>query len=140
MHMQASFFAKLRTVWLIMTESRLNSNPEILCILSKNSGLKIHQQSNKKLRHRQLGPFRVSQKIGNRAYAIDLPRAFRLHNVFHVYVLRKASTPSPLQQGPLNVGPETEDAEGEEYIVEKISDVKLAPFGRKRGFLGYRKS
>ena len=34
---------------------------------------------------------------------------------------------------PLNVGPETEDAEGEEYIVEKISDVKLAPFGRKRG-------
>ena len=96
-------------------------------------GLRIHQQSNKKLRDMQLGPFRVSRKIGNRAYAIDLPRTFRLHNVFHVDVLRKASTPSPLQQESLNVGPETEDAEGEEYIVEKISYVKLAPFGRKRG-------
>jgi hypothetical protein len=27
----------------------------------------------------------------------------------------------------LNVGPEAEDAEGEEYLVEKISDVKIAP-------------
>ena len=76
-----------------------------------------------------------------------MPRTFRLHNVFHVDVLRKASTPSPLQQGPLNVGPETEDAEGEEYIVERISYVKLAPFGRKRGlwlrflvhYIGYPK-
>ena len=34
-------------------------------------GLRIQQQSNKKLRDRQLGPFRVSHKIGNRAYAID---------------------------------------------------------------------
>jgi hypothetical protein len=96
-------------------------------------GLRIQQQSNKKLRDRQLGPFRVSHKIGNRAYAIDLPRTFRLHNVFHVDVLRKASSPSPLQKGPLNVGPEAEDAEGEEYLVEKISNVKIAPFGRKRG-------
>ena len=37
------------------------------------------------------------------------------------------------KKGPLNVGPEAEDAEGEEYIVERISDVKLAPFCRKRG-------
>ena len=77
-------------------------------------GLRIQQQSNKKLRARQLGPFRVSHKIGNRAYAIDLPRTFRLHNVFHV--LRKASSPCSLQKGPLNVGPEAEDAEGEEYL------------------------
>ena len=104
----------------------MNSNPEILCISHKRA-------NNKKLRDRQLGPFRVSRKIGNRAYAIDLPRTFCLHNVFHVDVLRKASTPIPLQQGPLKVGPETEDADGEEYIVERISYVKLAPFGRKRG-------
>ena len=61
-----------------------------------------------------------------------MPSICNERSVFHVDVLRKASTPSPLQQGPLNVGPETEDAEGEEYIVEKISGVKLAPFGRKR--------
>ena len=39
----------------------------------------------------------------------------------------------PFAKGPLNVGPEAEDAEGEEYLVEKISDVKIAPFGRKWG-------
>ena len=62
-------------------------------------GLRIQQQSIKKLRDRQLGPFRISHKIGNRAYAmIDLPRTFRLHNVFHVDVLRKASSPCPLQK------------------------------------------
>ena len=52
-------------------------------------GLRIHQPSNKKLRDRLLGPFRVSRKFGNRAYAIDLPRTFRLHNVFHVDVHRR---------------------------------------------------
>ena len=61
------------------------------------------------------------------------PAKRTMARVVHVDVLQKASTPSPLQQGPLNVGHEPEDAEGEEYIVEKISDVKLAPFGRKRG-------
>ena len=48
-------------------------------------------------------------------------------------MLRKASSPCPLQKGPLNVGPEAEDAEGEEYVVDRISNVKIAPFGRKRG-------
>ena len=123
MRMLASIFAYLRTVWLILTESRLNSYPEMLCILSQK-GLEFNNKATT-----SWGPFRVSRKIGNRAYAIDLPRTFHLHNVFHLDVLKKAS---PLQQGPLNVGHETEDAEGEEYIVEKISDVKLASFGRKR--------
>ena len=81
----------------------------------------------------QLGPFRVSKRIGNMAYAIDLPRTFRLHNVFHVDVLRRANTPQPLQRDPVNVGPDGEDQDGDEFLVEKISDVRLAPFARKRG-------
>ena len=63
-------------------------------------GLRIQQQSNNKLQDRQLGPFRVFHKIGNRAYAIDLPRTIRLHNVFHVDVLRKPSSTCPLQNHP----------------------------------------
>ena len=67
-------------------------------VILSTKWLRIQQQNNKKLRDRQLGPFRVSHKIGNRAYAIDLPRTFRLHNVFHVDVLRMASSPCPLQK------------------------------------------
>ena len=48
-------------------------------------------------------------------------------------VLRRAHSSQPLRQAPLTVGPDVEDAEGEEFVVEKISAVKLAPFARKRG-------
>ena len=91
-------------------------------------GLRIQQQSNRKLRDGQLGPFRVSKRVGNRAYALDMPRSSKLHNVFHVDVLRRAHSSQPLRQAPLTVGPDAEDVEGEEFVVEKVSAVKLAPF------------
>jgi hypothetical protein len=83
-------------------------------------GIRIQQQSNRKLRERQLGPFRVSKRVGNRAYALHLPRSYKLHNVFHVDVLRRAHSSQPLRQAPLTVGHDGEDAEGEEFAVEKI--------------------
>ena len=96
-------------------------------------GLRIQQQSNRKLCDRQLGPFRVSKRVGNRAYALDMPRSYKLHNVFHVDVLRPAHLSQPLRQAPLTVGHDAEDAEGGEFAIEKISAIKLAPFARKRG-------
>ena len=112
---------------------------DLVYLITKS--LRIQQQSNRKLRDKQLGPFRVSKRVGNRACALDLPRSYKLHNVFHVDVLRRAHSSQPLRQAPLTVGPDAEDAEGEEFVVEKISAVKLAPYARKRGlwlqFLSY---
>ena len=68
----------------------------------------------------------MSKRIGNRAYALYLPRSYKLHNVFHVDVLRRAHSSQPLRQAPLSVGPDPEDAEGEEFVVEKISAIKQA--------------
>ena len=94
-------------------------------------GLVIEQQRNHKLRDRQLGPFKVIRKIGNRSYGIALPKGHKLHNVFHIDKLRPAHSPKPLRQR-LNVTDElTENAAddtNEFEISVGISDVKMNNF------------
>ena len=98
-------------------------------------GLVIKQQRNHKLRDRQLGPFKVIRKIGNRSYAIALPKGHRLHNVFHVDKLRPAHSPQPLRQGLTVTDELTENAadDTDEYEISEISDVKIDKFPKKRG-------
>ena len=97
-------------------------------------GLIIKQQRNHKLRDRQLGPFKVIRKVGNRSYAIALTKGHKLHNVFHVDKLRPATSSRPLRQG-LSVTDEiTADAtDEEEFEVAAITDVKISAFPKRRG-------
>ncbi|XP_043704749.1 uncharacterized protein LOC122654608 [Telopea speciosissima] len=45
-----------------------------------------------KLTPRYVGPYRITQKVGKRAYRLALPAAMsRMHNVFHVSMLRKCN-------------------------------------------------
>ena len=42
-----------------------------------------------------IGPFRILEKIGSVAYQLELPQDLeRIHNVFHVFMLRKYITDS----------------------------------------------
>ncbi|KAB5587603.1 Retrotransposable element Tf2 [Ceratobasidium theobromae] len=50
------------------------------------------QRPNKKLDHKQYGPFPVLERIGSHAYKLDFPASMRVHNVFHVSLL------SPLRE------------------------------------------
>lgn len=43
----------------------------------------------KKLDHKRLGPFRITQKLSNVVYKLDLPSSWRIHPVFHVSKLRR---------------------------------------------------
>ena len=46
---------------------------------------KVHiHQASRKLGPRQLGPYTVIEKLGDRDYRLDLPAALKIHNVFHV--------------------------------------------------------
>ncbi|QRW26206.1 Retrotransposable element Tf2 protein [Rhizoctonia solani] len=86
---------------------------------SKNVNLKTLSP---KLTKRRLGPFKVIEKISNRAYRLELPPTMRIHNVFYVGLLSKVKRDKKraFKNRP---PPVTIDGE-EEYEVEGITDAK----------------
>jgi hypothetical protein len=55
----------------------------------------------KKLAEKYIGPFDIKEVISPVARRLDLPPAFRIHNVFHTSLLRAAATdPLPRQHQP----------------------------------------
>jgi hypothetical protein len=83
--------------------------------------IKIHQKS-PKLDPRQLGPFKVVERIGDLDFKLDLPYYLKLHPVFHVNRLapyRDNSLDKPPPPDPVTVEGE------EEYEVNKITDSRI---------------
>ena len=56
--------------------------------LYKQSSLK--QKGAEKLKPKSYEPYRVSRRIGEVAYELELPEGSKIHNVFHVSYLKKA--------------------------------------------------
>ncbi|CCO34382.1 Retrotransposable element Tf2 155 kDa protein type 2 [Rhizoctonia solani AG-1 IB] len=80
------------------------------------------QHPNKKLDHKQYGPFSVLERIGSHAYCLALPETMKIHDVFHVSLLTayKSDTEFKLHFTP---PPPVITAEGEEeYQVDKFVD------------------
>ena len=79
----------------------------------------IKTKRNRKLERKFFGPFRVLHPIGKQAYKLELPRNWRIHDVFHV---------SPLEQDTTRKGrefsmPKFEPGDNnKEYKVEAIRD------------------
>jgi hypothetical protein len=77
-----------------------------------------------KLAPKRHGPFRISKQISPVAYQLQLPDAWKIHNVFHASLLTPyRKTP---QHGPNYIKPPPELIEGEhEYEVEAIVNHRL---------------
>ncbi|KAF8760023.1 hypothetical protein RHS01_01856 [Rhizoctonia solani] len=75
-----------------------------------------------KLTEQRLGPFKVMERISNRAYRLELPPTMRIHNVFYVGLLSKVKRDDKraFKNRP---PPVTVDGE-EEYEVEGITDAE----------------
>ena len=76
--------------------------------------IKIKQPSNK-LDYKRLRPFKILQKFLDVSYKLNLPGTTKLHNRFHVSLLKPAPLEVPLQQ-KLHV------KDPKEYKVEAILD------------------
>ena len=73
----------------------------------------------KKLRTRYYGPFQILEQLGPVSYRLKIPEESRLHDVFHVALLKPASNFDPQETGHM-VEQFPRPNEDQEYEVERI--------------------
>ena len=108
-------------------------------VLLSTAGLDLKISGTNKLAPKWIGPFKVLERIGAVAYKLDLPDSMKVHNVFHISLLKAYNRDNRIALPPL---PEVIDDEPE-WEVDKILDHRLVKRGRKNKveylikFVGY---
>ena len=82
----------------------------------------IKTKRNCKLEFKFFGPFRVLHPVGKQAYKLELPKRWRIHDVFHVSLLEQDTTRKGRVDEKTSQLEFEDDGEGEEYEVEAIRD------------------
>ena len=73
---------------------------------------------NRKLKTKFFGPFWVFHPAGKQVYKLELPKKWKIHDVFHVLLLEQETT----RKGREFSVPEFESGDNKEYKVEAIRD------------------
>ncbi|KAJ9516475.1 hypothetical protein QJQ45_011175 [Haematococcus lacustris] len=109
---------------------------DMVLLSTQNMRGRVGQPGARKLKPRYVGPFRVEYMVGRAAVKLDLPEEWsRIHNVFHVSLVKSYRTYDASDQVPGHAGPPPlQWLDGEpEYKVEKVVDHRLAKSQGKRG-------
>ena len=84
---------------------------------TKNLHIK-NKQLTKKLLSRYIGPFKILSKKGSQAYELELPPTMRIHDVFHVSLLKPYHEDGNHKPPPVTILMDG----GEEHEVERVLD------------------
>ena len=81
----------------------------------------LKTKRNRKLKAKFLGPFQVLHPVGKQAYKLELPKKWRIHNIFHVSLL-KQDTRKKGRVNDTQLDFEFEVGNNKEYKVDGIRD------------------
>lgn len=99
-------------------------------VLLSTVNIKFKGALSRKLLPRWVGPYRIVRALGPVAYELELPPTMKIHNVFHVSLLRQFH-PGTRQQKP--PAPVVCEEDGEEYyLVDRVIDHRDRSKGKKR--------
>ena len=98
-------------------------------VLISTKNLKLKVRKDTKLLPKYVGPVTVLKCIGSIAYVVELPPQWRVHNVFHVSLLRKYTQRG--EEGHVAAPPAAWLADEPLYEVDSILDHTQRPATRK---------
>ena len=78
----------------------------------------IKTKWNRKLEAKFFGPFRMLHPVGKQAYKLELPKKWKIYDVFHVSLLEQDT----IRKGREFSMPEFEPGDNKKYEVEAIRD------------------
>ena len=71
-----------------------------------------------KLQKRFVGPFEITEKIGQQAYRLSLPEDWKIHPVFHISLLKNWGAADLQEDQPIPTG-DVPDVEEPYYEIER---------------------
>ena len=101
-------------------------------VLLSTKNLRIAKSNlTKKLLPRFIGPFKVLKEVGKQAYELELPPTMKMHDVFHVSLLKPYHQTGTYQPPPITILLDGE----EEFEVEQVLKHKQEPGKRSKSYL-----
>jgi hypothetical protein len=98
-------------------------------VLLSTQNLKLPKNLTHKLASRYTGPFSIIEVVGPAAYKLELPSRWKIHNVFHVSLLKKYIRSTDREQVHAPLIPIQAEKQAE-YVVEKVIGSKLTGDGK----------
>ena len=100
-------------------------------VLLSTEHLHLKNAPVRKLKRRFIGPFFVVRQVGPVAYELDLPQTWKIHNIFHVSLLRPFRT-SSWSQPEVQSQTEVDIEDDREYEVERLLRWRWKGTSRRR--------
>ena len=97
-------------------------------VLLSTQNFRLANPGSRKLLPKWVGPFQILARIGQVAYKLDMPANLKMHNVFHVSLLKPHRSDGRVQPPPPPILLES----SLEYEVERLLDHRHVKRGRTR--------